>query len=235
MSVHADSSLLFLADLRRALAREGCPLCLLRRQADERYLRSLLREGAMDAGLLDRLLLSGGFCREHAWALQRLEEREEHDALTTVIIMQPLLEDALRGTVSLGEGKVAKKRRERSRAAMCPACHSRSRLETIFAEELSRALVLDDIAGLFRSRRQGLCLQHFRSAWHGAVSPEAQALLRDVQLTQMKRLRDDLAEYVRKHKHQFRDEPRGEEQGSATRGVEMLSGLPDAGSLPPQA
>lgn len=229
-TTQSTTSLLFLADLRRVLAEDGCPLCHLRRQADERYLRSVLREGAMDAGLLDRLLSSGGFCREHTWRLVRLEEKEEHDALTNVIILQPLVEAALEELAALSErrrrGERGEKRRRRVVAA-CPACEARRQLEVIFASELTQALTLPDIAERFRSRRQGLCRDHFRQAWAAAADAEVRQLLREAQVAQVETLRTDLSEYVRKHKHQYRDEPAGREQDSHRRAAELLAGLPD--------
>ena len=80
-------------DLKAALARDGCPICFLSRQAEQRYLRYLVREGPNDSAALTLLAQSLGLCREHAWAMGRLEPELYGGSLATSIICRNLVQE----------------------------------------------------------------------------------------------------------------------------------------------
>ena len=64
------------AILERACEQEGCPLCRLARAQERRWLWMLLWENVNDPGVRDRIAVSWGFCRRHAWELAYLERRD---------------------------------------------------------------------------------------------------------------------------------------------------------------
>jgi len=84
-------------DLKLAFKQPGCPLCHLRYQAAQRYLRNLLWENVNDAEIRGHLVRALGFCPGHAWQLQRTEEALWADGLGTGIIYEDLATRALTG------------------------------------------------------------------------------------------------------------------------------------------
>lgn len=84
-------------DLKLAFKQPGCPLCRLRFQAAQRYLRDLLWENVNDAEIRGHLIHALGFCSEHAWQLQQTEETLWADGLGTGIIYEDLSTRALAG------------------------------------------------------------------------------------------------------------------------------------------
>jgi hypothetical protein len=202
-------------------------LCHLAAEADERYLQSVLREGGTDAGLLHRLLDSGGFCKEHVWALVRLEQRDEHDGLTTASLIRPFLENARDDLAALPSARERREHHKRGPVATCPACSARAQMARIHAHELGAVLARPDVAEKLSSRAQGLCLPHFRAVWDTLTAPATRELLRTVQLRQLKQATHTVDEYMRKHNHIFRDEPRAAEWREWAQAVGLLYGAED--------
>lgn len=216
-------SLVFKAELKRVLAAPGCPLCTLSRDDDERYLRSLLREGLSNAGVLERLSLAGGFCGDHAWALQRMEQSVWHDGLTNACFERPLLADALSSLDELPTKRRALKKGS-SRTAECPACAGRTRMKQIRAAGLAEALLDQGIARLFAERKQGLCMPHFRLVWQEDMPIQARESLRESQRGRLSELLDRLDRYLRKHHWNVTEPQLPEEESSWKDAVSMLSG-----------
>jgi len=216
----------FGAELRSKLALPGCPLCRLAREDDGRYLRNLLREGLSSAGMLDRLVLSGGFCREHAWNLQRMEEQEWRDGLTNASYQRVVVAETL-ASFDTTSARRARSRARRSRpSAACPACAQRVRAAEIAVSKVAEALADRPTLELFTQRREGFCLPHYRALSDEELPETTRRLLRELHRDQLRRLLDDLDGYIRKH-HWDVHEPRlpGEET-SWKDAVAMLSGQP---------
>ena len=217
--------MLFVAELRRVLAAPGCPLCRFEREDDTRSLRSLLREGLASSGMLERLSRAEGFCREHAWALQSLEEQTWHDGLTNASFERVLLADAI---ASLEELPVSRRGLARMRQAkpiaQCPACVSRARMRQIRAARLAEALLDESIVRLVTTRQQGLCMPHFRRVWVEEMPIGARRLLRDLQLNQLRQLLGHVDGYIRKHHWDVAEAQLPEEEASWRNAVALLSG-----------
>jgi len=82
---------LILVGLEDALRRAGCPICRLRQRTERRYLYNLLYESITDGPIRERLAHALGFCPEHAWLLQAVEQEEWRDGLGTGILYEDLL------------------------------------------------------------------------------------------------------------------------------------------------
>lgn len=78
-------------EVERALKAGGCPMCASVQNSVSRYLYSLLYEFVNDTGLRAKLARSRGFCREHAWQLQKMESSEWGDGMGTAILHEQLL------------------------------------------------------------------------------------------------------------------------------------------------
>jgi len=214
---------LFAADLGRVLASPGCPLCTLSRADDERYLGSLLQEGLSNVGLLDRLSLAGGFCAEHAWALQRMEQREWHGGLTNACFERPLLAEALAWLDTLPTAPRAI-RKASFEVGECPACASRARMERNRAAGLAEALGENRFAHLYAERPEGLCMPHFRFVWREQMPAQVRESLRVAQRRRLQELLERLDRYLWKHKMNVSEPKSPEEVSSWTEAVAMLSG-----------
>lgn len=75
-------------ELVEALDERGCPICRRAEEAVDSTISALLHPQVNDAGFRQEFLVSGGFCRRHAW---RLVGR--HDVLGTAILYRALLSD----------------------------------------------------------------------------------------------------------------------------------------------
>jgi len=84
-------------DLKLAFREEGCPVCRLRHQSEQRYIYNLLWENVTDGGIRAMLVHSLGFCHTHSWQLQETEQKQWSDGLGTGIIYEDLTERALAG------------------------------------------------------------------------------------------------------------------------------------------
>ena len=220
-----SSNMLFVAELRRVLAASGCPLCRFEREDDTRYLKSLLHEGLASAGMLERLSRAEGFCREHAWALQSMEERIWHDGLTNASFERVLLAEALASLEELPASRRGLSRmRQAKPIAQCPACASRARMRQIRAARLADALLDESTTHLFMARQQGLCMPHFRLVWVEEMPDGARGLLRNLQRNQLRRLLGHVDGYIRKHHWDVAEAQLPEEEASWRDAVALLAG-----------
>ena len=80
-----------LIGLEDALRREGCPICRLRQKTERGYVYNLLYESITDGPIRERLARALGYCPEHAWLLQAIEQGEWGDGLGTGIVYEDLL------------------------------------------------------------------------------------------------------------------------------------------------
>ena len=226
-------SLLFRAEMQRALLGQACPLCTLRSEDEVRYLHSLLREGLSNSSLLDRLSRAGGFCPEHAWALQRREERDWHDGLTNASFERPLLADAIEQLDQLPMSQRAVRRaRSTQTEGPCPACQGRLSMERIRSANFAEALQDPELAQIYGQRKLGLCMPHVRMVWFEDMPDETRRFLSETQKRQLRGLLGELDQYLRKHHWHVKEKPLPDEADSWTRAVAVLAGRAMSDALP---
>lgn len=198
--------------LRDALEAPGCPVCRLAEEAVEASQRTLLHENVNDPGVRERLVRSGGFCREHAWRLTR-----HRDLLGTAIIHRDLMA-RFRAGLDAHQPELAR----------CPACVEQGEVARMAVSVLTRRFEDPEIRRRFEAS-DGLCREHFyqaRAAWSGA--PHA---LEMVQTACLSHLMAQLDELIRKQDYRFSQEPIRGEGNSWLRAIAAVSGL-DAEALP---
>jgi hypothetical protein len=227
--------LLVEAELKRALAAPGCPLCRVGEEAVHRYLRFVLHEGVNDLATRSRLAEAWGFCRRHAWHFLRLEWATMRDGLGTANIVEALLttlKEALHSYLSAGPGS-GRKRAERLKVEQfvraltptseCPACriqadhddYSLSVLLSVSADEEWRERV---------ERSDGLCLPHLRQALVTGEAADRIRWLVEDHRRRVQALLADLEEYIRKHDYRFGHEPYARERDAFVRATAAMAG-----------
>lgn len=116
---------------------------------------------------------------------------------------------------------------------VCPACAHVASMEEINIHEVLAHLEDEDFLARLRGS-PGLCLPHFLKVVQAAAGPapatgeRLEALIK-IQLDQVRQLRRELSEYLRKHSYEYAHEPKGAEQTSPRRAVEKMVGSRLAG------
>lgn len=223
-------------ELLAALDHPGCPLCRVADDAGGRYLRHFLHEFVLDVGIRAKLHRAYGFCREHAWELQRLEAALYHDNMGTATVYEDLARGVARAIrAQAPSGRVAagwlhRERERTSRPRMlaptgpCPACGAALFKVGYLSELLVRRLPADEEVRMKFQNGFGLCLPHFRVALGVATSEEERRILVEVEAQKFEALAAQLDTYARRLSWNHRHEPIGEEQTSPVRAIELFVG-----------
>jgi hypothetical protein len=226
----------------------GCPICRLRRRAVARYIFHTLWENVGDITFRQRFLAADGLCPEHAWQFQTTEAEHWHDGLGTANLYESLLaavRQQLAHALATDRPQslpwwhpsrwwpLPARRAPSSPAApepgACPVCHVGRFEETFYARELAGKLVETAWQSAYAAS-DGLCLHHLRLTYNQSAPETRRWLLAETD-ARLQTLQRDLAEYIRKHSWQFRDEPVSEAEGQSwIRAVAWLRGeKPDEG------
>lgn len=208
-----------------ALTQQGCPLCRLVQERLHRYLDSWKYELFTDRGVREQLRNSQGFCHEHTWQLARMGASfplalAYRDVITDTI--EQLQSESQRGNLHRFRRLFESKPGQND----CPACLQRSKTEENYIHSLRQALLEPEFSQQFAAS-DGLCLDHFRMVCElrlTDISGDWLSILRQVQLTCLRRLDHDLGELIRKHDYRFKDEPRGPEMQSWRRAAGLVAG-----------
>lgn len=239
-------SQLVLIDLKRAFGQEGCPICRLQREAEERYIGHLLWEYVNDLSARERFLASWGYCARHARILGRLELRDYHDAMGKAIMYESLIQQLNHHLKMIGD-EVARNhapkrlrflrmpwvRPKQSSSALaltaeCYVCEVGRIAEENTLEDLLEGLEgkESEIPGLCQSS-DGLCLPHLRSALahtYPGRGKVTEILIKHAQ-KRLAMLQTQLSEYVRKLSWDARDEQQTPgERVSWSKAIAFLSG-----------
>jgi hypothetical protein len=218
--------------LRKAFALGGCAICGAVRASERKGIHSFLYEGMMSPLVRGNFLDAGGFCLRHFWMAKEIEDETWPAG---GIGMAILCEDLMR-LVNAGFEKVAAAdpnshrglfhRRANTTAFRpghdCMFCHDNAEKEQFLAEVLEE--LVDEPEFARPLARHGLCTRHGQMAlqlWKDRVKRQELFLNLKAHATQ---LADDLREFIRKHDYQYRDEPRGPEQDSVLRAIQLFVG-----------
>ncbi|MBC7234387.1 MAG: hypothetical protein H5T69_00990 [Chloroflexi bacterium] len=221
-------------DLRDALGQEGCPICRLTHQASERFLEGLIYEKVNDPKMRAKIRAARGFCREHAWALDR------HGAsLGVAILLRDVIREIAQDLRVYGEDDEGAQNawrslydRPRSRsktvAALssrgeCPACAAVREWEQAAYETLFEHLCSGDLMQLY-NKSSGLCVPHLLRALDSAPSAAQREALIRAQLPLTERLLHNLDALVRKSDYRFRDELSEAEAVSWLQAIAAIAG-----------
>lgn len=226
-------------ELRDALTKDGCPICRRAQDAVDGFLESMIYEKVNDGGLRQEIREARGFCNLHAGQL-----RDHGGALGIAIIHRDLLEALLRRVQEADYQPAGSWLHTLKRAAEgattpaeanselvhellpqgdCPACRQRDEAERRNVETLVQYLDDAELNPAFRAS-DGLCLPHFRQALQQVPDQARFETLVEIQAAVWAKLRDELAEFIRKQDYRFRSEGMGLEKTSWIRALFLISG-----------
>lgn len=220
-------------ELKAALSKKGCPICRVVTENLERFYFWLLTQNYYEPGTIKELKSCYGLCNLHAWQL--ISSRQ---AFVIAVTYEYIVEDAL-GKINLALTRLAderwrsvpdkRKQREEEKVkktlaptGRCPACENVGETTRNNLAWLAEGLKEPEVFELYR-RSEGLCFRHFLKAVQ--VCPREIFLkLADDQKARLEHLQTDLKEYIRKTNYLYAHEPKGKEQNSWTRAIDLLVG-----------
>jgi hypothetical protein len=222
----------FLPNLVQGLEQEGCFLCAAVIEHSERNLNSLFYEGNMNKEALEDLIATNGFCNGHAWRATFILSASAGLA----VIYQPLLEKlnaaAVRLLKTLEESREPRlfsplhrqsARRLVSAEKICPVCEWNHTLEKHYLSDLLDFFNDATLAPKF-AKSFGLCLPHLQMAVDGFPEHANLSRLLEIERKKFAALQMELVEFDRKRSYEFVKEPKGAEQTSWRRAVELFVG-----------
>ena len=217
-------------ELREALQDQGCAVCRLVREGDQRHLRHFLWEGKNEGHMLLRLKRSLGLCHHHAWLLADTESRLERDGLGTATLYDWLL-DIAHETLRKGLETRSLEAAKRLAGSLhpderCPACAIREDFEETVLWGLQQFLAPvggNETVRKLYTKSGGLCLPHLRAVLRMTSSPEVVQLLLEVEERTLASLMAELELFQRKHRI-GEQAPIGEERDAWERALDLLAG-----------
>lgn len=203
-----------LADFCELCTAPECPICALVRRAELRVLQTYCAEGAGDELRRADIRAARGLCGHHSTQL-----RDARDALAAAVTALDVMDNLLRDLDAL-DTRWSLARQPMKKPARCPVCvdvarYSRSVCIGIAA--WSDAPLL--LAALATSH--GICAPHLRDMSAHRSLP---TLFVAAQRTAWTRVRDDVAEYIRKRDDRYRSEPDGIEADAWKRSWAVITG-----------
>lgn len=258
---HGESQFsLISADLKRALRLQGCPVCRLREEAVQRYVRFLLAENVNDGDSRAHIVRGLGFCPEHTWLLYRTEVTRFGDALGNSILYEHLaaqvrenLTAFLQDLPSPASHRTSWWQRAWARACravgvllrpsgavdplrpagQCRMCAHAAQEEETVIHALVNLCATADVRALYAAS-DGLCLAHLRQALRVAATrnPDSACFLAEDASQRLGALVTNLGEYIRKQAWEYRDEPLTSGEEAAPRNAVQFFGGPDPSTAP---
>ncbi len=217
------------AGLKAALKQSGCPICRLRAESEQRYIRMLLWESVNDPQTRDHFIAALGYCERHTWQVGLVENEQFGCPLGNAIMYEHLAGKVHSRLVAYAlRMKWTRRplwrrwltllwpwaRRRLSAAELrpqepCRICQIGERSERRhlgwLLQHLSRPE--SDLRALYLAS-DGLCLPHLRQGLALASLPvEAGArFLVEAALHRLEVLQRDLSEFERKNAWDYRHE-----------------------------
>jgi adenylate cyclase len=213
-----------LADL---LGQAGCPLCRLRRDSTDRYLRALLWEGVNDIRFRERLTTGRGFCREHAHAVLTTDRALSGGSLGAAILLGAAVRTRLAELRRLPASRTRRARdvvRAASEAPDCPVCGHVAAAERMTVDRL--LVRLADPAWREAMASADLCLDDLLRLWTAAMDdrnqqwPEVAA----AQLARIEQLVCRLDSFAHHSSHDRRHLLTDSERGAGDEAAAFLGG-----------
>lgn len=217
-------------ELEDALQSQGCAVCRLVQESDQRHIRHFLWEGKNDGRMALRLKRSLGLCHHHAWMMAETESREERDALGTATLYDWLLDITRQRLWQACEIRSIEAAKRLAGALHpdepCPVCAIRRQFEETVLWGLQQFLAPvggNEIIRNLYSKSGGLCMPHLRAVLRLTTFPEVVQLLLEVEERTLTSLLTELELFQRKHRI-GEQAPIGEERDAWARALDLLSG-----------
>jgi hypothetical protein len=207
--------------LREALQGTGCPVCVAATFSERRGLRSFLYEGMMSASVRGDFLKSGGFCALHfAMGMEIETECWQAGGIGMAILCEDLVRHAM---ADAEQASYHGDRRDGFEPGFaCMFCEEKRRKERALVDVLEELADEDEFRGPLQNGR--MCFTHAQLAIQSWTVVEKREWVKTALADRASRLSEDLRELIRKYDYQFKDEPKGREQGAVRRSAEFLFG-----------
>lgn len=226
--------------LLEACHAAGCPVCRVEQESVERYLDNQFYENVNSPRWRERLRASLGFCHEHAWLAA---DKRLGDALGFTIIYHDIVNNILKQLNDIGNPAPAPNPRlsflrqlpdqaremiERilqviSPRKRCPVCEHRDEAIRTILSTLVEALTKSEMVDALHAS-DGLCLPHLRLALEHIRDVAVLDTLLTIQREKLEKLREELAEFIRKSDYQLIDKGFGTEGDAWLRAVDLVAG-----------
>jgi hypothetical protein len=234
---------LSIVKLEAALKKPGCPVCRMAHEAAEQSIDSFLWENTNDPRTRQPINDAYGFCPEHTRLLVAKERMTSGPVLGVNIIYGLLAKNVARELQALeravGDAPALAARlplRKRK-----PVLEPKGRCPVCSLQEESAANVLGTLFELFDGAEgefqatyreaDGLCLAHLRQGlelYRGEHPRAAKTLIAET-VARLQRQQTEMAEYVRKHNWEYRDEKMTPaEQTAWLHTLTFFTGLPES-------
>ena len=213
-----------LADL---LGQPGCPLCRLRRDSSDRYLRALLWEGVNDIGLRERLSAGRGFCRRHVHEALAADRAQSGGSVGASILLGSMARGRLVELRRLPTNRTRRTReavRAASQPAACPVCEHMAAAARMAVDRLLARLT--DARWREALAASELCLDDLLRTWAAATDgrhahwPDVAA----AQLQRVERLIERLDSFAHHSSHDRRHLLTETERAAADDAAALLGG-----------
>jgi hypothetical protein len=215
-------------DILYALRGKECPICMVKTTAEDRYIKWFLMENYNQASALS-ILAEGGFCRHHVHKIAGVATHQL--SVTYDFIVKYLAEKIkeVRGKQPdrlSGRGKREKHRFDAlKRKKPCPVCNTMSFYEKYAVNTVVKLLSEASTRELYQ-KSSGFCLDHLLQVLELA-GHEVEDFLLDDYKDRLEGISADFEEYFRKLDYRNAAEPKGAEQDTWRRAVNLIHGGPD--------
>jgi hypothetical protein len=203
---------------------DGCPICRLVKEANQKFMNAFLYESVNDPFLRARIRESIGFCNRHAWQLRKMG-----DPFGQSIIYQDLLRSVLGRLDEVGALSMALKTLARrgsmpkTRGGDCLMCVHEKETGERYASAFARYFTDPDLNRHYRDSF-GLCLQHLAIVIRECGDEPITKEIIEVESAKVAHLVGELDEFMRKQDYRFSDEQPGKEQDAWIRAIEKIVG-----------
>jgi hypothetical protein len=222
--------------LQAALHLKGCPICQAVRAAERQSIWSFLREGMMAPEIRNKFLDQGGFCPQHFWMAQDIEEKSwPAGGFGLAILCEQLLirveQQMVDDEKCLNERKKAQLfwRKEKApwsvQTEACLFCLENEKRELMYADALEGMLEDDDCRLSFS--KNPLCMRHSLLCLNAWKLDKHTKWLHNALQEYVAELKKDAHEFISKHDYRRRNEPPGREAEIVKRAKDFLLGVQD--------
>jgi len=207
--------------IKRALeTAKECFLCTFEDELERKYVNTYLHELVMDASSRQKIIESRGFCNHHSYKMlieaSKPESSDGHGmALVMKSVIEQLIQDIHKQSKKIKEP--AKIEREVSQILSnderCPACIRIDEFILMYIKEFLEILSKDDYTFLkLFSESMGFCLPHYATVLDVALNrsslfSKVVKLIVNVEETNLRKIDEQLAEYIRRQDYRSKEKP----------------------------
>jgi len=194
-----------------AMRKTGCPICNILKRLEEDSIKYMLYAQVNDPLVRRKLRESLGLCPFHAWLLADIVRgNPEIDLLGPSIIY----EDMLRTYLEKNGGYDGE----------CFLCRKTWEFERIYIEEMASCITIDNrLLDEYRKNKSILCRRHYEMLLNN-IDERLRGKLTTIQREKLRKILDNLSEYIRKQDYRVKENPSYEEARAWLDAIIFLKG-----------